>query len=899
MSLPNNGEENKRAEKTLEESQEHFRLLVQGVRDYAIFMLDPQGRVVSWNPGAKRIKGYKADEIIGTHFSRFYTEDDIERGHPEEELRIAAEEGSYEEEGLRVRKDGSRFWANVVITALKDEAGRLRGFAKVTRDVTERKEAEERERLLALENASTEQASAILENISDAFYAVDGEWRFTYVNRKAEELWGRSREELLGKSIWEEFSQEVGSESYRQIRRAAEEGFTTTFESMSSDLGKWVAGRAYPMQSGVSVYFEDVTERKLAEEERARLAAIVESSDDIIIGKTLDGIITSWNKAAERLYGYSAHEVMGQPISVLVPPERPDEIPGILERIRRGEKVDHFETVRVAKDGRRLDVSLTVSPIKDSEGNIIGASAIARDITQNKLAEQALRESEERFRATFEQAAVGVSHVALDGSWIRVNQKLCDIVGYPREELLHLTFQEITHPDDLDQDVEHLRRMLKGETDTYTTEKRYIKKDGSLVWINLTTSLLRDPSREPGYFVSVIENITERKWVEEELKLSEERFRNIVEQSPLSVQILSPDGRTLRVNRAWEELWGVTFDEFDNIGYNLLEDQQLVERGIMPYIKRGFAGEPTLIPPIVYDPDETGPSMTAHEDPRRWVRAFIYPVKDEVGNIREITLIHEDITERKLAEEEVRKLNEELEQRIRQRTTQLREANRELESFSYSVSHDLRAPLRHIGGFAQMLQKRAASALDETSQRYLNTIAESADRARELIDDLLAFSRLGRTEMRHTLVDMDHLVREMLKDLQFETNGRDIVWEIGELSEVHGDPAMLRLVVQNLLSNALKYTRTCQRAVIEVGSTVGEEEAVFFVRDNGVGFDEAYTDKLFGVFQRLHSTEQFEGTGIGLATVRRIIQRHAGRTWAEGSVDGGATFYFSLPLVEE
>ena len=775
VGLQNNGEESSQAEKALGKGEEHFRPSVQGVKDHAIFMLDPQGRVVSWNPGAQRMKGYKAEEIIGEHFSRFYTELDVEQRHPEEELRIAAEEGRYEEEGLRVRKDGSEFWANVVITALKDDAGGLRGFTKVTRDITE---------------------------------------------------------------------------------------------------------------------------RKLAKQERAWLASIVESSDDAIISKTLDGTITSWNKGAERIYGYSALETVGQPISMLVPPERSDEIPRILARIRLGEKVDHFETVRVTKDGRRLDILLTVSPIKDSEGNILGASTIARDITENKLAEEALRESEERFRATFEQATVGVSHVALDGRWVRVNQKLCDIVGYPREELLRLTFQYITHPEDLDRDVGHLRRMLEGETDSYSTEKRYVRKDGSLIWINLSTSLLRDSSGEPKYFISVTEDITERKRVEEELKLSEERFRNIVEQSPLSVQILSPDGSTLRVNRAWEKLWGVTFEEFNSVGYNLLEDQQLEERGIMPYIKRGFAGEPTLIPPIIYDPNETSPGMTVHKDSQRWVRAFIYPVKDETGNIREITLIHEDITEGKRAEEEIRKLNEELEQRVRQRTAQLEEANRELESFSYSVSHDLRAPLRHIGGFAQLLQGRAASALDETGQRYLDTIAESADRARELIDNLLAWSRLGRTEMRHTMVDMEHLVREMLNDLEFEMNGRDIVWEIGELPEVRGDPSMLRLVMQNLLSNALKYTRTSQRAMIEVGSIEGEDEAVFFVRDNGVGFDEAYTAKLFSVFQRLHNSEEFEGTGIGLATVRRIVQRHEGRVWAEGRVGSGATFYFSLPLTE-
>ncbi len=196
-----------------------------------------------------------------------------------------------------------------------------------------------------------------------------------------------------------------------------------------------------------------------------------------------------------------------------------------------------------------------------------------------------------------------------------------------------------------------------------------------------------------------------------------------------------------------------------------------------------------------------------------------------------------------------------------------------------------------------MLQSRSESSLDETSLRYLNTILSSADRAGTLIDDLLSFSRMGRAEMSPAVVDMDRLVRETLADLRFETNGRDIHWRIGGLPEVSGDRAMLKLVVQNLLSNAIKYTRPRERAVVEVNSTRNEEDVVFFVRDNGVGFDMAYANKLFDVFQRLHHAEVFEGTGIGLATVRRIVQRHGGRVWAEGRVGEGATFYFSLPPI--
>ena len=255
----------------LRQSEERFRLLVEGVKDYAIFMLDPYGYISTWNEGAQRIKGYEAEEIVGEHFSIFYTDEDVERDHPEEELRVAAAEGSYEEEGLRVRKDGTTFWANVLITALWDEEGELRGFAKVTRDITARKEAEDRARLLAQERAARERAADILESISDAFYTVDEGWCFTYVNNKAEELWDRSREELLGKNVWEEFPEEVGSESYRQIRRAFEEGATTEFEAISPVSGVWVAGRAYPSREGLSVYFRDVTERKRAEEALGRV----------------------------------------------------------------------------------------------------------------------------------------------------------------------------------------------------------------------------------------------------------------------------------------------------------------------------------------------------------------------------------------------------------------------------------------------------------------------------------------------------------------------------------------------------------------------------------------------------------------------------------------------------
>ena len=241
----------------------------------------------------------------------------------------------------------------------------------------------------------------------------------------------------------------------------------------------------------------------------------------------------------------------------------------------------------------------------------------------------------------------------------------------------------------------------------------------------------------------------------------------------------------------------------------------------------------------------------------------------------------------KLAKAEIQRLNSELEA-----------ANQDLEAFNYSVSHDLRAPLRHIIGYVDILQSAASQTLDETSRKHLQSIEQSATQMGQMLEALLAFSRMGRTEKRVERVSLAAVVEEARRELRGEIKGRDIDWQIGDLPEVRGDPVMLRQAIANLLSNAIKFTRPRRKAKIEIGTKNGGSETIFFVRDNGVGFDMNCASKLFGVFQRFHPASEFEGSGIGLANVRRIIHRHGGRTWAEGKVDGGATFYFSIPKAD-
>jgi PAS domain S-box-containing protein len=498
----------------LSQSEERFRLLVERVQDYAILMLDHDGRITTWNLGAERLKGYTAEEIIGKHFSVFYPPEAIQTGHPQRELEMAVQEGRYAEQGPRVRKDGTRFWADVTITPIKDESGNLRGFSKITRDLTERRIAEEALR------ESEERLRLMVEGVQDyAIFMLDPE-----------------------------------------------------------------------------------------------------------------GCVKTWNVGAERLKGYKAEEIIGQHFSIFYP-------------------------------------------------------------------EEAIQS------------------------------------GHPAHEL-ELAIQE----------------------GRYSEEGWRLRKDGTRFWASVVITALRDAS------------------------------------------------------------------------------------GVL----RGFGK------------------------------------------------VTRDMTERKQAEDEVLRMSAELEQRVRDRTAALEAVNSELESFSYSVSHDLRTPLRGVDGFSKILLQKYGASLDEQGRHYLERIRAGTQRMGKLIDDLLRLSKITQTELKRVPLDLGALARDISEELRKTDPNRGVEFVIAEPAPIIGDPHLLRIALENLLGNAWKFTGKTEHARIELGAAPREGQQAFYVRDNGAGFEMEHASKLFAPFQRLHDATEFEGTGIGLATARRIIIRHGGRIWAEGKPNEGATFWFTL-----
>jgi PAS domain S-box-containing protein len=372
-------------------------------------------------------------------------------------------------------------------------------------------------------------AAELLE-LGDAFFELDASWRIVRVNWRQEALSRRPRDETVGRTFAEVWPELATPESryWREYHRCMTERVPVQFQAYHAPLDLWTGVTAYPVSTGgIAVFFRDIGGVKRAEQESRRLAAIVENTDDAIISKDIAGVIRTWNAAAERLFGYRADEVIGRPVALLLPPDRADEEDRILAALRAGERIDHFETVRVRKDGSLVAVSVTVSPLRDAAGEIVGASKIARDNTDRVEAERALRDAERRYRSVFEQAAIGMGRVRFsDARWMEVNDTLCRMLGRSREEMLATPWPEITHPEDLDLDLGPFRRMAAGELDTYTVEKRFLHADGHHVWARLTLSAVRDAAGRPEYEIAVIEDVTAQRRAESELRAANEALRD-------------------------------------------------------------------------------------------------------------------------------------------------------------------------------------------------------------------------------------------------------------------------------------------------------------------------------------------------------------------------------------
>jgi PAS domain S-box-containing protein len=767
-------------------------------------------------------------------------------------------------------------------------------------DIAERKRTEE-----AL-HQSEERFRRLAENARDVIYRMsipDG--KYEYVSPAALTIFGYSPEEsyqnpiLIKQAIHPNWHVYFEEQWENLIKGEIPPTYEYQFIHKSGKV-RWLNQRNIMVRdnAGNPIAIEgivtDITDRKLVEEalwkSSQMLKLVLDNMPAYVFWKDRNSVYLGCNRLFAANAGLQPEQLVG--LTDMDLPWKQTEA----ESYRADDQLVmetgiprlNYEETLLTADGQNMAVRTSKIPLRDPQGAIIGVLGTFEDITERKRAEEALRESEARYRTLFTQAPDAIFLENENDEILDVNPAACKLLGYSRDELLGMRVSDLQSPETRGK----RGKVIRGELSRHKNspfESVDLRRDGSRVMVEISDSRMGDS----GLVLSIVRDITERKLAEKELKNAHKQLErllmfneDLLSAIPTPVFYKDKDGRYLGCNHAFSEFTGISSEQIKGKTAMELwpgEDAKVYHEKDMELIRN--------------------PERQIYEFRVREKNGVEHPVifaknvfRDENKQIAGIVGAFMDITERKHAEEEISKLNQELEDRVADRTAQLEAANKELEAFAYSVSHDLRAPLRHINGFLELLQKRNTNTLDAQSQHFMANISDSARRMSTLIDDLLSFSRMGRQEMSKTQVDLGQLIEDVIREFRPETEGRNIMWQIGSLPLVTGDRAMLRVVLVNLISNALKFTQSRSPAEIEVGWMPGHaKEITVFVRDNGAGFDMQYADKLFGVFQRLHRVDEFEGTGIGLANVQRIINRHGGRIWAQGEVDHGATFYFSLP----
>jgi PAS domain S-box-containing protein len=740
------------AEEALRESEEKYRMLLDGVQDYAIFMLDPVGRVVSWNAGAERIKGYTAEQIVGQNFACFFSEGDIERGKPQEVLRIAAANGRYEEDRMSVRKDGSQFLANDTFTALHGPDGELLGFSEISHDITRRKESEERYR-------------GLLEAAPDAMVVVNQIGEIVLLNVQAEKQFGYSRDELVG----------------QKVKNIIPEGFA---------------------------------ERLVADGTRTAAAALA-------------------------------------------------------QQIGTG-----IELIGLRRDGSEFPMEIMLSPLQSAEGILV--TAAIRDISVRKAAEEHLAQMEGRYRGLLEAAPDAMVVVNQGGEIVLLNVQAEKQFGYSRDELIGQKVKNII-PEGF------AERLIADGTRTAAAalaqqigtgiELIGLRRDGSEFPIEIMLSPLQ--SVEGILVTAAIRDISVRKAAEAHLVQMEGRYRGLLEAAPDAMVVVNPSGEIVLLNVQAEKQFGYSRDELIGQKVKNIIPEGFAERLIADALR---STEDALAQQIGTGIELNGLRKEGSEFP---IEIMLSPLESTEGIL--VTAAIRNISVRKKAEADLLRNVEELNR-----------SNEELEQFAYIASHDLQEPLRMVASYTQLIARRYKGKLDADADEFIFYAVDGANRMQRLIQDLLAYSRIGTQGKKLLNISSEEALQQSLINLSSTIEKSGALVTHGPLPAVAADESQLVQLFQNLVGNAIKYQRDAVPRVHVSAAKDGEKKWLFSVQDNGLGIEPQYFEKIFGMFQRLHKREEYDGTGIGLAICKKIVERHGGDISVESETGQGSTFRFAL-----
>ncbi len=928
--------------------------------DDAILGMTLDGKIISWNRAAEKIFDYPADEIIGKSVDVVYPPE-LTDELSEIIAKIKKGETIEHYETQRKRRDGSLVDVSLSISPIRDDRGEIVGISKIARDISGQKRA-------------SQYVRSLIEASLDPLVTISPEGKITDVNEATVQVTGVPRTKLIGSDFSNYFTEpEKARQGYQQVfSKGKVIDYPLTIHHVSGKTTDVLYNASVYKDNngnilGVFAAARDITAQKQAAQ-YAR--SLIEASLDPLVTISPEGKIMDVNEATIKVTGVLRDGLIGTDFSnYFTEPEKARE--GYEQVFKQGFVTDYPLTIR-STDGKLTDVIYNASVYRDEKANVLGVFAAARDITEMRRASQYARN-------LIEASLDPLVTISPEGKITDANAATVEVTGVTKEKLIGSDFSNyFTEPEEAREGYQQV--FKEGFVRDYPLAIRHTTGNITYVLYNATT--YKDEKGNVLGIFAAARDITERKKVEEQLHATSAYVRSLIEASLDPLLTISPDGKITDINHATELITGVSREwiigtDFSNYfteprkarqGYRLVFKEGLVRN--YPLAIRHSSGRvvDVLYNATVYR-DAVGKvrgvfaaarDVTETKQASQYARSLIEASLDplvtispegKITDVNEATIKATGISREQLIGTdfsnyftEPTKAREGYEKvfkqgfvtdypltirhvsgkttevlynasvyrddkdnvlgvfaaardysRVKQTTQQLESSNRELEAFSYSISHDLRTPLRAVDNFSKILEEEYSGKLDEEGKRVIHTIRGSTQQMGKLIDDLLTFSQLGRKTVKLENIDMKGLVQSVYEELKVLVPKRGIQCNIQELFPARADYILIKQVWTNLLLNAIKFTAPRKVAVIEVGSQIDGEMNIYYVRDNGIGFDMRYKDKLFGVFQRLHDSDEFEGTGVGLAIVERIVSRHGGRVWADGKVDWGATFYFSLP----